>query len=128
MKDKRPRNISPGDIMAMQLPITAKASILHRISGVLLFLLMPVLLWLLDFSLSSEQNFLQLKSVLDGSVGKLATLFAMAFLIYHFCAGIRHLLMDLGYGEEKESGKQGAVAMMVVTAILVALTGVWLWL
>ena len=124
MNDKRPVNL---DIGSMRLPITAYVSILHRISGVVLLALAGVALWMLDVSLSSEAGFEALEEILSGIWFKLLLWVLLAALAYHLAAGIRHLLMDMGVGESLRGGVLGARLVLVVTAVLVILTGVWLW-
>lgn len=124
MNDNRPVNL---DIGSMRLPITAYVSILHRISGVVLLALAGVALWMLDVSLGSEAGFEALGEILATTWFKLLLWALLAALAYHLTAGIRHLLMDMGIGESLRGGVLGARLVLVVTAVLVILTGVWLW-
>jgi succinate dehydrogenase / fumarate reductase cytochrome b subunit len=114
--------------MTIKLPITAYASILHRISGAILFFGIVVLLWGLDKSLASEQGFAEVKECLSGGFAKLVVWGLLSALIYHLLAGIRHLLMDLGMaGHTLEAGKLGSKAVLVIAAVLILLAGVWIW-
>ena len=124
MNPKRPINL---DLTTIHFPITAIASILHRISGILLFLYMPFMLWLLDQSLNSSAHFLNIQSHLSEPLMKGLIWVFFAALFYHLVAGIRHLLMDLHIGETLEAGRLGARLTMVISAILTLLIGVWLW-
>lgn len=125
MKDNRPVNL---DIGTIRLPITAYASILHRISGVAIFFGVAVLLYLLDNSLQSEQGFAEVKTMLaDKLLMKGVVWLVLCGFIYHACAGVKHLIMDMGIGETLEGGKRGAVIVFVVSVILMVAAGVWLW-
>jgi succinate dehydrogenase / fumarate reductase cytochrome b subunit len=124
VKDNRPVNL---DINTIQLPITAYASILHRVSGVAVFVGVAILLCLLDGSLTSAESFAETKEILDGFLAKLIVWGVLCALIYHTCAGVKHLIMDLGIGETLEGGRKGAAAVFVVSAVLMLLAGVWLW-
>lgn len=125
MKDNRPVNL---DIGTIKLPITAYASILHRISGVILFFATGILLWMLDASLASEESFNSLKQTLAHPLLKLVFWGILAALGYHLLAGIRHLIMDFGIGETLEGGALGAKIVLAGALLLVALTGAWIWL
>lgn len=120
----RPVNL---DLTTIKQPLTAITSILHRISGIVLFLSLPFALWMLDKSLSSEAGFNELKSCLSSPLSKVLVLAVLAALVYHLVAGIRHLIMDLGFGETKEGGLLGSRVILVVAVVLFVLVGIWLW-
>jgi len=124
VNSKRPVNL---DLTTIQLPITAYTSIVHRISGVLLFLGVAVMLYVLDLSLSSAEGFAQAKAFLGGSLAKLVVWGLLSALLYHMVAGVRHLVMDAGVGETLEGGKQGSKIVIAVSAVLIVLAGVWVW-
>jgi len=124
MNNKRPKNLN---LFTIRFPIPAIVSILHRISGVLLFLLFPILLWVFSLSLASEQSFTRLHTLLSTAFAKFVIWIILAPLCYHLVAGIRHLLMDIHIGEDLQSGRRGAQLTILVAAILVVLVGVWLW-
>ena len=111
------RNIHIAQIVGYRLPLAGLISILHRISGALLFLLLPFVLYLFNESLTSELSFGIFKSVTSGWFAKLVILALVWAYLQHFCAGIRHLFMDLHIGLEKESGKQTAAAAIAVSLI-----------
>ncbi|MDG0027340.1 succinate dehydrogenase, cytochrome b556 subunit [Trinickia sp. Y13] len=122
VKKPRPeyRNIGLGQILtAYRLPLAGRVSILHRVSGALLFLFLPFLLYLFSQSLTSELSFEVFKDFLSNIVVKLITLaLAWAFL-FHFCAGIRHLVMDTNHDAvSKEGGKRTSVIVLVVSSVL----------
>lgn len=125
MSDKRPVNL---DIGTIKLPVTAWVSILHRISGVMLFFATGLFLWMLDVSLASQESFNNLRGVLVHPLCQLVIWGALAALAYHLVAGIRHLIMDCGIGETLEGGVRGAKIVLVSAVILIALAGAWLWL
>lgn len=127
MKTKRPVNL---DIGSIKLPITSYVSILHRASGVVLFFAVALLLCAFDASLESEQSFDSLKQSLGSPIAQFFIWASLAALAYHFVAGIRHLIMDFGFGEDSfESGRNSAWVVVAVAAFLIlSITGwVFLW-
>lgn len=107
MKSNRPVNLSLSTVVAVNLksPVSI-ASILHRISGVVIFLLIPVLLYVLQESLASEQAFIAVKTdVLGGLIGGGLVFVALAGLIFHLIAGGKHLVQDFGIGESLQGGR-----------------------
>ncbi len=108
-------------------PITALASICHRLTGVGLFAGLAVLLWLLDLALSSEAGFADAVRVLNEPLVKLTVLFVLANLLYHIIAGIKHLLMDLHIGDSFEAATMNAWIVFALTGLAVGAAGVWLW-
>ena len=122
VKKPRPefRNIGIGQILtAYRLPLAGRVSILHRVSGGLLFIFLPFLLFLFEQSLTSAASFEAFKAFLSNIIVKLITLvLAWAFLL-HFCAGIRHLRMDTNHSAvSKEKGKGTSVVVLVVSTLL----------
>lgn len=103
------------------------ASITHRIAGVAIFIGMAFVIWGLGMSLESEASFNQLKECMNGFVAKLIIWAILAGFIYHFVAGVRHLLMDAGYFEELESSRLLSYVVLVVSAVLILAAGVWVW-
>lgn len=124
MNSQRPVNL---DLRTIKLPVTAYTSILHRISGVILFLGLVVLLYGLDMSLASEESFEELKACLASPLAKLVIWGLLSALLYHLVAGIRHLFMDAGVGETLEGGKTGSKIVIAVAVVLIVLAGVWVW-
>ncbi len=124
VNDKRPVNL---DIGTIALPITAYASILHRITGVFLFFGVAVLFWLLADSLSGPEGFDSAKACLQSFWGKLIVWAVVSGLIYHSAAGVKHLIMDAGIGETMEGGVTGAKLVFGVSVVLIVLAGVWIW-
>lgn len=122
MLKKRPVNLN---LMTIKFPIAAISSILHRISGLLLFLFIPVLLWGFQKSFSAE-GFAFLQRANTCIIVRLIEWFMFSGLIYHLVAGIRHLIMDAGYGETKENGPKIAWGVIIISAILILAAGWWL--
>lgn len=124
VNSKRPVNL---DLRTIKLPVTAYTSILHRISGVILFVGIAVLLFALDKSLASEDSFEQVKACLAHPLAKLVIWGLLSALLYHLVAGIRHLVMDAGIGETLEGGKRGSKIVIAIAVVLIVLAGVWVW-
>jgi len=126
VKTNRPVNLSLATVIEVNLksPV-AVASILHRLSGILLFFVVPGLLALLNCSLASPESFAEVQTLLSGTVAKLVLFVALAGLAYHFLAGIKHLVMDWGVGETLEGGRAFAKAMLVTAAFAIAAIFVW---
>lgn len=111
------RNIHITDIVKYRLPITGKVSIMHRISGAVLFLLIPFVLYLLEMSLDWEK-FASLGEFTSHPFVKLVILALAVGYIAHFCAGVRHLFLDVHWALEKDSSKKSAWGVMGVTIVL----------
>ena len=122
VKKPRPefRNIGIGQILtAYRLPLAGRVSILHRVSGGLLFVFLPFLLYLFDQSLTSELSFEVFKGFLSNIIVKLITLVLAWAFLFHFCAGVRHLLMDTNHNAvTKEKGKSTSLVVIVVSSLL----------
>jgi len=122
--NKRPVNL---DIGTIKLPITSYVSILHRVSGVILFFAVAIFLWMLDSSLASEESFNQLAESFSNPVCQFIIWASLAALAYHAIAGIRHLIMDFGVGEDSfQSGRNSARAAVVVAIVVIALITWWI--
>jgi len=121
---QRPVNIY---LLSYKYPVTAIISVLHRISGVFVFLIIPLLLWLLASSLASPDQFDNVIDTLNNPFAKFILWVFLSALLYHFVAGIRHLIMDLGWGESLKSARTSAWAVTIISAILTLIAGVWLW-
>ncbi|SHI14519.1 succinate dehydrogenase cytochrome b556 subunit [Ferrimonas marina] len=116
------------DLQQIQFPATAIASILHRVSGVVLFGAIAILLWLFATSLESADGFAQVSALMNGFLAKLVLWAILTAFAYHLCSGIRHLLMDMGHFEgSMESGNRSARVAFAGAAVLSVLAGIWLW-
>jgi len=124
VNNKRPVNL---DLSTIHLPLAAWTSILHRISGVIVFIGTAILLWLLDASLADETSFNTIKAAGLSPLAKFLVWGVTAALAYHMVAGVKHLIMDAGIGESKEGGPRGAKITIAASAILIVLLGVWIW-
>ncbi|WP_313296543.1 succinate dehydrogenase, cytochrome b556 subunit [Diaphorobacter sp.] len=115
------------DLPTYRLPVAAKLSIMHRVSGMIMFFLLPFVIWMFDKSLSSEISFGAFTSVFVGTWGWLAKLVCLALIwayLHHFCAGVRHLLMDVNHHMvTKEFGKSSALACFVISLLLTIALG-----
>jgi len=131
---KRPqyRNINAlRDLPGYRLPIAGIVSILHRASGVLMFALMPFIIWLFDTSLSSEISFARFRSafvnglwIFPGFVIKLVALALIWAYLHHFFAGLRHLWMDVSHAAvTKERGARSAQFTLVASLLLTMVLG-----
>jgi len=120
----RPVNL---DIGTIRLPLAAYTSITHRISGVILFVGVGILLWMLDLSLSGPSEFDRLMETLSSPLVTFVVWGILSALTYHMVAGVKHLLMDMGFGETKEAAPRIAQAVIIISAILIVALGVWLW-
>ncbi len=122
MKRKRPKNL---DLLTIRMPITAKVSILHRITGVLLFLSIPLLIYLLQLSLSDAQGYADAVAIVNGGVVKLFLFFLLWALLHHLLAGLRFLLIDIDVGVDinvaRKSAKQTMIAAVVAAIIFGAI-------
>ena len=124
MDKKRPVNLDLGTI---KLPITSYVSILHRVSGVIMFFTLAVFLWMLDTSLASEQSFNDLAAMFANPICQFIIWGSLAALAYHAVAGIRHMIMDFGVGEDSfASGRNSAWTAMIVAALVIALITWWI--
>jgi succinate dehydrogenase / fumarate reductase cytochrome b subunit len=112
------RNIGIAQPATYRLPLAGKVSILHRISGLLLFMALPFLLYLLDQSLTSEITFDAFKGFLANPPIKIVVLVLSWSFLFHFCAGIRFLLLDTHRAVSKEGGKQTSIVVLTVSTLL----------
>ena len=115
------RNISVGQILQYRLPPAGIVSILHRVSGALMFLVgLPVMLYLLQQSLGSASSFESYRSFVSGGFAKLVLIVLTWAYLHHLCAGIRYLLLDLHIGTDKERSRASALASVAVSLALTA--------
>lgn len=131
---KRPefRNINVfTDVRSYRLPIAGVLSILHRISGLIMFFLLPFMLWVFDMSLSSPEDYAKVTGIFrdglwifPGMLVKLGVLVLVWAFLHHLCAGVRHLFMDVNHhAVNKEFGRQSAVASFIISLALTAVFG-----
>lgn len=110
-----------------KFPITAIASIVHRITGVLLFVGIAYLLWLLDLALGSEAGFAEAQSVLAQPLPKLVLIGVLGLLVYHLVAGVKHMIMDFHIGDSFEAASAASWVVFALSIVLTVALGVWIW-
>ncbi|HMW23905.1 MAG TPA: succinate dehydrogenase, cytochrome b556 subunit [Burkholderiaceae bacterium] len=115
---QRPGPMRLIDATQYRLPLAAKLSILHRASGVLMFVLLPFVIWMFDTSVSSEVSFETFTAVLSSPLAKLVALGLIWAYLHHFCAGVRHLWMDATHSVTKEQGHSSAVVSFAISLLL----------
>lgn len=126
-KSRRFTNIHVLQIIRYRLPAAGVISILHRVSGALMFLLLPFILYLFDKSITSELSFAYLEGYASHPLVKLAILGVAWAYLHHFCAGIRHLIMDMHIGLTKEGAAKSAKMVFAVSLPLTALVALKLF-
>ena len=125
MSDKRPVNL---DLGTFKHPLVSVISISHRISGVVLFVGLVFLFNLFDMSLEGELGFASAQALLqENFLAQFVTWGLLTALGFHFSAGVKHLAMDFGHGEELESANNAAKFVIGSTVVLAVLAGVWVW-
>ena len=124
------RNIHVTEIIKYRLPLAGIVSILHRVSGALMFLLMPLVIWMFDTSVSSQVSYDLFASAFNVGLGfvpgwllKLVVLALIWAYLHHFIAGVRHLWMDMYHTVSKEQGKSSAVVTLVLSVALTVILG-----
>jgi len=112
------------NLLKIKLPIAGIMSIIHRATGIFMFLALPYLVHLLDLSLSGPEGFAEANAAVHGFFGGVFVFLIMWSLAHHLLAGIRYLLIDVDYGVEKEMARQTALGVVVAGPILgLLLTG-----
>ena len=124
MSKARPKYL---DLFRIRLPIPGFVSILHRVSGALLFLLIPCLLYLWQLSLQSPDTFDSFQAFLSHPLSKLAAIGVAWAYLHHFCAGIRHLALDLHYGMTLEAARATSWVVIGVSVFLTLVFGALIW-
>ena len=129
VKKDRPvfRNIGLAQLIKYRLPWAGKVSILHRISGAALFLLLPFILYLLDQSLASEMSYQKFQAFTSNILVKIICLGLIWSFLHHFCAGIRYLLLDLEIGIDKSDSNRSAIFVLFFGLALTAVVGLKLF-
>ncbi len=127
---QRPGPMRLVDALQYRLPPAGVVSILHRVSGLVMFLLLPFIIWMFDTSLTSEISYGQFTAVFAGGVGfvpgivfKLIALLLTWAYLHHFIAGLRHLWMDATHSVTKEFGRQSALVTLGLSIILTVALG-----
>ena len=124
MNKHRPKHLA---LHLIKLPLPGFVSVLHRISGLLLFVALPLLLLMLQYSLRSIETYTQLLAVLAHPLAKLVLLGVLWAFLHHFCAGLRYLAIDLDYGVKLAQARASSKAVLAVSLVLTVLLGAKLW-
>lgn len=125
VSDKRPVNL---DLGTFKHPLISVVSISHRVSGVILFVGLVFLFNLFDTSLEGAVGFATAQTLLqENFFAQFITWGLLSALGFHFSAGVKHLVMDLGHGEELDAANRAAKFVIGLTVILAVLAGVWVW-
>jgi len=127
---QRPGTMRLIDAGQYRLPVAGIVSILHRISGVLMFFLMPFIIWMFDTSISTEISYDRFSNAFVAGIGfapgwfiKLLCLGLIWAYLHHFIAGVRHLWMDLTHSVSYEQGRSSAIVTLALSLPLTALLG-----
>ena len=124
MKKERPKHL---DLRVIKQPLPAIASILHRVSGAGLFLMLPFLIYLFELSLDSSLGFNIFKAFVAYPLVKLILIGLLWAFLHHFCMGIRILLLDMNMGTDLKPARTSAKVVTVVSLALTVILGAKLW-
>lgn len=130
MTRQRPGTMRLVDAVKYRLPLAGVVSILHRVSGTIMFVLLPLIIWMFDTSVTSEISFGAFTSAFVAGIGfvpgwmvKLASLALIWSYLHHFIAGVRHLWMDATHSVSLEQGRNSAVVTLVASLVLTVALG-----
>lgn len=130
MTRQRPGTMRLVDAVKYRLPLAGVVSILHRASGTIMFVLLPLIIWMFDTSVTSEISFGAFTSAFVAGIGfvpgwmiKVASLALIWSYLHHFIAGVRHLWMDATHSVTKEQGRNSAVVTLVASLVLTVALG-----
>lgn len=124
MYPSRPKHLA---LWQIRLPLPGVVSIMHRVSGAALFVLIPFLLYALEGSLSSAERYAAFKACIAQPLVKLFLLGVLWAFLHHACAGVRYLLMDVHVGVDLPAARLSAKLVLVVSLLLTALIGALSW-
>ena len=124
MLKKRPKHLA---LHLIKLPLPGLISIFHRVSGLALFLALPLLLLALQYSLRSIETYTRLMDVLDHPALRLMLLGLLWAFLHHFCAGLRYLAIDLHYVRNLKQARDSSRIVLLVSLLLTVLIGAALW-
>ena len=124
MNENRPKHLA---LHRISFPLPAIISIMHRISGSLLFFSLPLLLWMLQVSLRSDETYTLLVGLFQSPINKIFLLGILWAFLHHFCAGIRYLFLDLDFGVGLSQARASSRWVLIVSLLLTVLIGVRLW-
>jgi succinate dehydrogenase / fumarate reductase cytochrome b subunit len=121
---KRPKYLN---LLEIRLPVGGVVSILHRVSGVVLVFALPALLFLLDLSLQSEQQYQTVTELLATPAMRAAGVVLVWFLAHHLLAGVRHLLLDLDIGIDRDAARRSAWATLGIGLLVAVTMAICVW-
>ncbi|MBY0243144.1 MAG: succinate dehydrogenase, cytochrome b556 subunit [Burkholderiaceae bacterium] len=121
------RNIHVTELSNYRMPLASIVSILHRISGFMMFALLPVVLYLLELSIRSEISFGYMLGIAQLPITKLVILALVWGYFHHFCAGVRHLVMDMHVGLDKDSARKSSATVLAISLTLTVLVALKLF-
>ena len=121
---KRPKHLA---LHLIKLPLPGIISILHRVSGLLLFISLPLLLWTLQYSLHSSENFAFMSWMFAHPASKLFLIVMLWAFLHHFCAGLRYLAIDLHWLRSLAQARNSSKVVLLVSLSLTIILGVKLW-
>ena len=124
MPKPRPKYLN---LLQIRLPVPGVISIMHRVSGAVLFLVIPLLLYLMQTSLESPNGFAAVRSLFATPLAKLVLIGLVWGFLHHFCAGIRYLVLDLDVGTDLAPARASSWAVLAVSIVLTLVCGVLLW-
>ncbi|MBL8362407.1 MAG: succinate dehydrogenase, cytochrome b556 subunit [Rubrivivax sp.] len=126
----RPGPMRLADALQYRLPIAGVVSILHRASGAIMFVLLPLVIWMFDTSVTSEVSYERFTAAFSAGIGfvpgwlvKVAVLALIWSYLHHAIAGVRHLWMDMTHSVTKEQGRSSAIVTLVLSLVLTVLLG-----
>lgn len=120
----RPKHLN---LMQIRLPVPALISIMHRVSGAILFLALPLLLWLFQSTLESQASFAAFQSVVGNPLVKIVLLGLLWGYLHHMLAGFRHLFLDLHLGVDLQTARLTSTIVLGAGIVLTLAVGVALW-
>jgi len=124
MNQSQPKYLN---LFEIRLPVPALVSILHRVSGLALFLFLPYLLWLLQASLASPESFERYRAVLAHPIAKLTLIALLWAFLHHLLAGLRFLALDLHWGTGLPAARTSSRLVLIGAVVLTLVVGLWLW-
>jgi succinate dehydrogenase / fumarate reductase cytochrome b subunit len=124
MSQARPKHL---DLLKIRLPVPALVSILHRISGAVLFLFLPFLLYLLHGSLASPESYAGYQAVLEQPLVKLVVIGLLWAWLHHFLAGLRYLALDLHWAIDLPAARATSWTVLAVSLALTVILGALIW-
>lgn len=124
MASQRPKYLN---LFKIKLPLPGVVSLLHRMSGALLFVAIPLFLLTFQATLDSAESFEKIQLALGGPLAKLVLISLLWGFLHHFFAGIRFLFMDAHVGLGLQETRRNSLLVLIISLALTVLSGVWLW-